>query len=1716
MTEPDAVRSVATDAVAAEVQKIAGLLRSGKSPAEVQRLMSPAFVARALRVCAVAGVITPGLYDSVLRRHAQPDAPELAPLASRGLLEPVAGPEPGWRVPPDEAARLIREWRSAELTAGPPPDLLELEAELARWHEERGDVDERLRHLLVADPRQAAGLFQSLFAEADQQRDFTRCQDLLDVLADPARMTLAGPDISSLRLDRAGYLRARQYWSADYARSAQFLVPPGLRERTDRLLGPAGPRIWQVYAPTGTGKTIQLQWLVARRCVTPAADIPCARIDFDVIDPVNAARRPWLLLLEIADQLDRRWARRVFERLDQFRSYRALAQRTAQESDLAREAAKGLGSRDEATLAPAVTETFVRRFNEAAGERPAVLVLDTIEEVMLGRAIDPAGLLRLLVTLTRECPSLRLVLAGRYDLRQQAPEWMRELAPAESVELVDFAPEQVSAYLAGLRGITDPALHKAVLARTGGQPILVALYADYIEQFGDVTADDIRRQGDPLIRLLIDRIIRRIDDYGVRWLVRYGIVPRRLRLEDVTEVIGPFLVRGMPGPTPEDDPQADREDGRRLDDAFPFGQPPHGTAELAGVWQRLLAYAARPSWISPAADGQSVVFHPHVRAAMRELLEQRPVFTQLHEAFIARFEALAANSPMNRVGYLREIVYHRIQLDRDDAIKFWRNDVIRCRDAGDLDGMEELAGELLRPDYADNSGDGRAQPPRPGQAGLSGSGLSGAGLPGSVLAEAHIFRAYVSAERARAARADSTDPLWAEAQRSLALAARAGQPDAPLAAALQVVVRAAWLVAESRPAEAIALAEPALVGAAADSRVDLLRVIGDARAAQGNASSGPTWNNALELAGQLGRVDQENEIVRSLATESAAQGRLDRAFEWISRLARPAMSTVTSVRNSWRVTLARVQIDCYQPAAALHSLENVRPSDSVAAVTASLVRAAAYELLGRAGHALAELDAAADAAGRSTDSGRYTQLAEIHQLRGVILGHMLAVDAAEASFQLAASLWAELGFAEGNPSCAFQYRRFLIREVGDLRAAAQVPTPAFAGDRYLALRWAEGTAELRAAQGRSASLLTEASLTDLEPRQQAAIIAAALARSWEPHRSLLPVLTRALGRISPATARLVVLDELRRYEQPLPPRADVKALRQALEVAAQAGDNAAGQADRALQQGLLAELDRLAGSRVKARRGLTASIAQLPPLPAGQLARWRYVQARARLNPPQPVGKQQVAALGKASEGYPLLQAACLLTLAAADPPPRPGRARMAEAVALCEQVSRPTRWLADCVRTRAVLAGDSSLLATAADLDQQLGWPRRRTTARLPRPPAQVLSDRVGERAVSLTARQWMAPDIPLQRRLVADWPKLASDLDALVSPAIAGEQAGLRALRLESDKITVQAMPWELSEPSPEHPGQIGRQWPAVAYRSMPEAAMRIDTRWLQHALRTLGHDLPVDGVLGPTTLRELASVTPAGLPLSLETRAELENALRRVRTDAAGQRPLAVLVRPDASVERMVSSHSDSGFDVADFYARCGVEVRTVRSLADAPPPTPRERVAVVHITGRMGVHDSDPYVDFSPVEVAERLGWKERGTDIRPRDIGRWLRECVPGQEPLVVLDPPHPGSPLDVPWQLVLRNLFAAALFADGSAPAIIATGVRAFGGAYVVPIAQGVALRRPVGEIAAELRPEAAGPGVPARPAPSGQPDWGFVNDALAAQATAVFAAPSAYALEAG
>src|SRR5262249_44161100 len=134
-----------------------------------------------------------------------------------------------------------------------------------------------------------------------------------------------------------------------------------------------------------------------------------------------------------------------------------------------------------------------------------------------------------------------------------------------------------------------------------------------------------------LIERIIDRIPdddERIDDAedekkrkrtqrGLRWLLRYAVVRRRLTKEFAAAVLADF-VRDESGGYPRRDDETNlKEAGPRYADARPwkrFGLP----VEFGDVWSALGSYASGSSWVSSV--GGELELQSEVIVPMRQLL----------------------------------------------------------------------------------------------------------------------------------------------------------------------------------------------------------------------------------------------------------------------------------------------------------------------------------------------------------------------------------------------------------------------------------------------------------------------------------------------------------------------------------------------------------------------------------------------------------------------------------------------------------------------------------------------------------------------------------------------------------------------------------------------------------------------------------------------------------------------------------------------------------------------------------------------------------------------------------------------------------------------------------------------------------------------------------------------------------------------------------------
>ncbi len=122
--------------------------------------------------------------------------------------------------------------------------------------------------------------------------------------------------------------------------------------------------------------------------------------------------------------------------------------------------------------------------------------------------------------------------------------------------------------------------------RAAGVPFTLALVADLLGTDPGITPDQLVGP-QASMPYLVERVIGRIEDVRLRWVVRAGVVPRRLSFDFFRHVLAPLLTEVAAETFPDD------ED------------------DLRGLWDRLIDYVGSRSWIALSpAQPDTVVFHP--------------------------------------------------------------------------------------------------------------------------------------------------------------------------------------------------------------------------------------------------------------------------------------------------------------------------------------------------------------------------------------------------------------------------------------------------------------------------------------------------------------------------------------------------------------------------------------------------------------------------------------------------------------------------------------------------------------------------------------------------------------------------------------------------------------------------------------------------------------------------------------------------------------------------------------------------------------------------------------------------------------------------------------------------------------------------------------------------------------------------------------------------
>ena len=279
------------------------------------------------------------------------------------------------------------------------------------------------------------------------------------------------------------------------------------------------------------------------------------------------------MLIEVAAQLNHQLPKAPFnELLEAYGWATPLLRRTPADPARVEAASKRMAS-EGALVAQRILRRFTRPLGEAVGKAPVLLVLDTLEEVHLRPQGDLDSLLGLLRDLLNECPGLRLILSGRYSVPTILGPAASGVGPMREVQIKPFTSAEADRYLQERRGLEKRAVRNAIVKKAGGRPYVLSLLADLVQSRPSLSPNEISRYPADVI-LLIRRVVNRIEEPGVRWILRYGVVPRTLSLEFVEKVMQPYLRQAMAGKRSYDAPRRDQVPAEAGAEAQTFGTDP--------------------------------------------------------------------------------------------------------------------------------------------------------------------------------------------------------------------------------------------------------------------------------------------------------------------------------------------------------------------------------------------------------------------------------------------------------------------------------------------------------------------------------------------------------------------------------------------------------------------------------------------------------------------------------------------------------------------------------------------------------------------------------------------------------------------------------------------------------------------------------------------------------------------------------------------------------------------------------------------------------------------------------------------------------------------------------------------------------------------------------------------------------------------------------------
>jgi hypothetical protein len=1612
--------------VSPAAEDLAARLASGEDLGTIAMAMLDPATRETVKHCAAVATFDAARYERILRSVGGPSLDE---LREARRVHPVPGRPDCYRL-----EEYLREgawsawWTDEQLTPGSttvPPSLARFAGQLADDYRAAGEPLEELRALLLADTDRARDLFLRLYAEADAAFDLARAQDVIDVLATGDRAQVLPEDgLPRLRNEHQVFLSGRSMWAAEYHQTARYLLRQEPERKLTGLLEQEEGQILQIVAPGGTGKTMQLRWLVARNCQLQRPPVPCAWIDFDMADPRRAATFPWLILLELARQLDLQIPGAPFSEL--VRDYERYLPLLSQAPE------PGLVSVDEGTVIDA--EDIAYRFCAALApdarpaDAPVVLLLDTMEEVVLRSADDASGIAEMLDRVCREAPSARLILSGRYDLADRLDGIRQRFGQLRTLRIAEFSAAEASRYLTAIRGITRPDLVDAIVRKCDGLPFTLALFGDVAAQDPDLSVAEIEHSSGPALLYCIVRILERIDDDRLRWVLRYGVVPRHLTLDFLEHVIWPHLIHGIEGGA-GDDPGADSRP-RRAKQIFRQAQyaPPADPGELRQLWDQLQRYASESSWVSAAGD-RALVFHVRLRAPLRELISEQPVFEDLHRDAVAYYERRAGDEPGRWAMWTREALYHRFQSRDPGAGQAWRNAISHSWAAGRPEWAAELAADLLSADYL---GEASGEPDR-------------AVVTGQLRYEAHLQVARVNAEAARAARETGDGRHWRTSGQHIQQAARladgglAGGSSARLA-----ILQASLELARGDQAAARAHLATLRGGTLSDEEHrDLLVLEAEGAALTGDAAIDERFGEAFEASVELGDTSGAAQLAASSAARHLGLDQPLAALRWCQRaeeldLAPPAQRQIASVSSAAWLELG-------SPGAAVRA---VLPAGAVEFVSGRGAEAAAEALLA--------LERPGDALRALLPDGSAEPPAEPGSWRRVLLcgrayGMLLRIATATQLLERCLSL--RPGDREG-AALAGELALVHLRRGGDLnqagyylRVAEGYVIPPESAEwlelkltRMELLRAQDRPGEARETLEKIFEQFAKGGATP--PRVVRAAVRGLAVAEASGRDALMRVLLGALNEADLRSAtRVGMLHDLQFCPtiEGVGTSARVMLNQTVLRSWQEArGSSGLEPDDQAWLDLAAVEVLRLLGRPAAARARLDQAVAVLA---RSDPLIWReWVGAADRIGGIEPDEPEPPSSLLERYRDYPAVSAAYLIDLTArrwpADPADRSLRRLDQADRLLSASGEKIPAWQARLAELRGSVARGTPAAGEA------------RPVTAAPRPGLRLPATRLGERPAELTTSDipWRTPvpETPLINELRTDWGGWVGQTGQILARAIGPGLAqagppGQTDIRLVCDGPPTAALPWEIAAvdglPLARHTAV------RFVYRGGYGDAEAEEARLLEISLRRLGVLDPAARVSGEAVRGAMrAFQDTAGLPpTDWPDRATWQELRRVLRGTRSPQRHVLMLQQ---DIERSIKSqrgyHASSADPVA-IYRNFGVRVSVVTNpqasiAADWPKYTqgPSDPPDILHICAGLEVSARTPVLNFGEYGSSGALS---------AVSVSELVQATARDLQPPVVLDVLTPATGTEQIRQLLLRNIFCDHLVRLGQVSTVLGTGL---------------------------------------------------------------------------